>query len=357
MASVARLDGILRGSERGGRAESPLRSGAVVISMMDLRLGRSPRLGGVNAEHVRTLVTTDGDWPPLLVTRHEGLIIDGVHRYEAAKLLHWKTIPCVRLEMTPAEAFVEAVRLNAAHGLPLTLKDRRHAAQVILASHGDWSDRRIAELCAISHTTVAGLRAEDACPTGSSGRMDARQGKDGRLRPVDRVQTHDRIVRAIEAEPEASLRRLAKIAQSSPETVRLVKKRLASAASADRELPGDSTAMIGRCQERWLADSALQSTDTGLHFLTWFTRTAVDEQTIEWIDCIPLSRVYEIADEARRRSEVWDTFAAALESRTSRSIATQGSLGNRGDHGMHPSWLHHVAPKEHQKPEGIRVKS
>ena len=37
------------------------------------------------------------------------------------------------------------------------------------------------------------------------------------------------------------------------------------------------------------------------------------------VETVPLSRIYEVADEARRRSELWLRFARALEARTAKA--------------------------------------
>jgi hypothetical protein len=34
-----------------------------------------------------------------------------------------------------------------------------------------------------------------------------------------------------------------------------------------------------------------------------------------FVDAIPLSRIYEVVDEARRRAAVWESFAVQLEKR------------------------------------------
>jgi hypothetical protein len=48
----------------------------------------------------------------------------------------------------------------------------------------------------------------------------------------------------------------------------------------------------------------------------WLDVTAVDDGWFEHVGDLPLSRLYELADEARRRSIWWGRFADALEART-----------------------------------------
>ena len=93
---------------------------------------------------MRALAALGGRWPPIVVTAAIRAIVDGVHRYHAAKLLNLSFIPCMICDVSDADRFVESVRRNLEQGLPLTLPDRKHAARVILGLHEEWSDRRVA---------------------------------------------------------------------------------------------------------------------------------------------------------------------------------------------------------------------
>jgi hypothetical protein len=65
----------------------------------------------------------------------------------------------------------------------------------------------------------------------------------------------------------------------------------------------------------WGGDAALVSCDEG-DFVAWFDRTSITEQEcVARAQTLPLGRVYEIADEARRRSELWMRFARCVEAR------------------------------------------
>ena len=69
----------------------------------------------------------------------------------------------------------------------------------------------------------------------------------------------------------------------------------------------------------WDQDLALVSSDDGEDFVAWFDRTTLTEDECwRFVDSVPLSRIYEIADEARRRSEVWVQFAKCLDVRWSK---------------------------------------
>ena len=67
----------------------------------------------------------------------------------------------------------------------------------------------------------------------------------------------------------------------------------------------------------WRADPAFLSRDDGREFLRWFQRTSVKETDQgRHLGQVPLSRVYTVADEARRRAAWWSDFALQLEGRT-----------------------------------------
>ena len=59
---------------------------------------------------------------------------------------------------------------------------------------------------------------------------------------------------------------------------------------------------------------ALLTSDGGDDFVTWFDSTMVDEAD-SWthVSAVPLSRTYEVADEARRRAAFWSSFAETVE--------------------------------------------
>ncbi|MBO0730663.1 MAG: hypothetical protein J2P57_15510, partial [Acidimicrobiaceae bacterium] len=74
----------------------------------------------------------------------------------------------------------------------------------------------------------------------------------------------------------------------------------------------------------WISDAAVLSTEDGESFARWFQRTDVGADWETLVDAIPVSRIYEIADEARRRSAAWLQFASAVEGRV-RSFPARGT--------------------------------
>jgi ParB-like chromosome segregation protein Spo0J len=290
-------------------------SGAEIhVSVDDLRAGWSPRIGGERAEHVDALVESGGAWPPLLVERSTMMVIDGIHRLAAARRLGLRRIAVRFFEGTSQEVRLEAIRVNTRHGLPLTLAERRVCGTAVLRDHPEWSDRRIAEICGLSPKTVAVLR--ETALVGEDLRQDRRVGRDGRARPVRDTDARRRAAAALAENPDASLRVIARRAGTSPETVRAVRtsmppERGRNAGPVRPACPPEPDAAC-----RLSGDAAFSSTSAGLQFSDWFDRVIVNRDDVAaFVDAIPLSRIYEVVDEARRRAAVWESFAVQLEKR------------------------------------------
>jgi hypothetical protein len=82
--------------------------------------------------------------------------------------------------------------------------------------------------------------------------------------------------------------------------------------------PGNGTLAV----EQIRADAALTASEDGATFVAWLAQTNIsDDDVCRHLFAIPLSRVYEIADEAQRRAKVWTAFARKLEARTRSSPA------------------------------------
>jgi len=305
---------------------------AAEICLDDLCLGPSRRAGGIDAGHVRALQELGGRWPPILVASTDRTVVDGLHRVHAARALGLAHLPCEFFTGGEEEAFAEFVRRNASHGLPLTLEEREAAARRMLRSHPDWSDRRVASTCGLSPGTVARLRRAAArdprtCATDPSGQLRARVGRDGRSRPLDRHELRLRIAEALRANPGASLRGVAVMVGASPGTVRSVRGQMGlEAGPAEGQREGLACALAGASARAtwadevraWLPDCAVLSTDEGSDFAEWFTRTAVADEWQAHVPAVPYSRIYDVADEARRRAAHWADFARALEARSRR---------------------------------------
>jgi hypothetical protein len=66
-------------------------------------------------------------------------------------------------------------------------------------------------------------------------------------------------------------------------------------------------------------DRAFTDHEDGRQFVDWLNATSVESGDLwRYVDAVPLSRIYVIADEARRRAEFWTRFAMAVEGRVRR---------------------------------------
>jgi ParB-like chromosome segregation protein Spo0J len=304
---------------RGVRAHAAPKSPASV-RLADLRTGCYAREGGLDAAHVAALAEVPEAWPPIVVAREDYSVVDGHHRVAAANDLGLRRVRAVFFDGTPEEAYAEFVRRNVAHGLPLSLAERRRAARRMLGVDASRSDRSIAADCALSPKTVGKLRSElaSAPPRGTEAAVTRRTGRDGRRRPVDAAALRARIARELEQEPTAPLREIARRVRASPETVRSVKRRMIEPTPTDHS-PREATVLglpTDRGRRRLAEDPAFASRADAEIFATLFDATTVDRASlIGHVESVPLSRIYEVADEARRRAELWREFADVLESR------------------------------------------
>lgn len=121
-----------------------------------------PRVGGLDAEHVAMLQENPDAWPSVVVVDDGGFILaDGAHRYAAAQNLGLRTIRA-EVREAPADGDLRglAFALNAAHGRPLTLADRRAEAERLLQADATVSNLDVARRTALSPTTVATIREQ-----------------------------------------------------------------------------------------------------------------------------------------------------------------------------------------------------
>jgi hypothetical protein len=211
------------------------------------------------------------------------------------------------------------------------MTERTQAAEQVLHNHRDWSDRAVAELCGLDHKTVGRLRAATSAETDDGRRPAARLGRDGRLRPVDPVALRLRIAEVLVEEPSASLRWVAGHVGASPETVRDVRERVRRGddpvPAGLRERRG-STSAAPASSRPTITEEAEVATEAAAaeghrrprlpDFSAWFAARAVDAEWQSHAGAVPLSRVYEVADQARARARAWQSFAQMLERRAMR---------------------------------------
>ncbi len=304
-------------SQFGGSIEN---QPVVRVELSTLSSGPSPRDHRLCEQHVAVLSEARGNWPPILVRSRDRVIVDGHHRVAAAGRLGLQTISAVLFEGSDDEAYVQAVKQNISHGLALSVSERVTAALGFLCRHPDWSDRRISTICGLSPSTVGNVRSRAAhqgrdLTRAQAARPDTRLGADGRRRPVDRGAQRAHIAHLVMADPSASLRSIARLIGASPETVRAVRSELQARLGA-------GTVDLPPRQEQHATTAeiapAFVSTRSGRDFVDWFTKTRITPEDGRYYGPeIPLNRIYEVADEARRRAKQWAEFADFVERRAS----------------------------------------
>lgn len=186
--------------------------------------GTSPRVNtGTKDDHVRLLTEASTPLPAIIVHRPTMRVIDGGHRLAAAIELGHETIAVRYFDGSEDDAFVLAVHANVAHGLPLSLAERKAAARRLVLSHAQWSDRLIAEITGLSHKTVG---AERRRSTGESSHLNSRVGKDGKVHRREVAEGRGIAAEVIKSKPDASLREISRLAGISVGTAKDVRDRL-----------------------------------------------------------------------------------------------------------------------------------
>jgi hypothetical protein len=309
------------------------------VPLSELLPADSPRIDGEDADHVRALAELDGPLPPVIVHRPTMRVIDGMHRVQSAMLRGDSLIRAEFFDGTPEEAFVRAVQMNSAHGLPLSQADRSAAARRILNSFPQWSNSVIASVVGLSDKTIAALRERATSETPGS---HARIGNDGRVRPINPVNGRLRAGEFIEKNPDASLREIAKAAGIAVGTARDVRQRLrdgqdpfprrlrsddddagrnrmsASGSAMDEaEAPAP---VIPAPREDLMAtlrnDPSLRLTESGRMILRLLDAHILDESHWErLVGSVPTHCTQLVVDVARRCISSWSLFVERLEDR------------------------------------------
>lgn len=287
--------------------------------------GESPRLAGEDEEHVRALAESEASLPPVLVHRRSMRVIDGMHRLRAAHLRGDREVEVRFFDGTVAEAFLQAVRANVTHGLPLAAADREAAAIRIVSEHPGWSDRAISAMTGLATKIIAVARRK---LDGSAAGSGVRVGLDGRARPLDSHERRRAASELIERNPDASLREIAKVVGISPTTVRDVRERMRGnghrpsgdrrTGAGRRESDSQSARVPGVGKEQALQDlrkdPSLRYSESGRAFVRWLiARTQGPADGRELVSKIPPHCAYLAAAAARECASEWLRFAERLE--------------------------------------------
>ncbi len=307
----------------------------VVLSISSLLLSDSPRQDGENDEHVRVLAESEDQLPPIVVHGQSMRVIDGTHRIRAAVLRGEEEIEAKIYHGTDDDAFLLAVRMNIAHGLPLTHADRTTAAVRIIRSHPQWSSRMIATATGLSAGTVGKLRWRS---TAHNAQSATRVGKDGRVRPIDSAAGRRKAAELLAEKPTASIRAIAKEAEVSPSTVQGVRQRLRAGQDPvlerrkfkgcpatprppdvcpPRGVPSDAASVeVATILANLRGDPSLRFSDSGRSLLRWLDRYRVGIAEFNKIaEMVPDHCASSVAKLARGYARTWTEVAAQLEER------------------------------------------
>ena len=174
-------------------------------------VGYSPRQTKIDEAHVSALMEVAGRLPPPLVDKRTMAVIDGAHRLEAFRRLGRTEVQVLLFEGHDLEAVVTAIEANVKHGKPLSRSERQTAARLVLCRFPEWSDRRVGEVCGLSHTTIAAIRSLVV-----EAGQKVRVGRDGRTRHVDRSHRHIPTARVINDNSDLGVPRPARATDTSP---------------------------------------------------------------------------------------------------------------------------------------------
>ncbi|MDQ2745592.1 MAG: ParB/RepB/Spo0J family partition protein [Chloroflexota bacterium] len=122
-----------------------------------------PRVEGLDLDHVRALEEGVESWPPISVVPRQGgyLLIDGYHRLAAAQNLRLDTIRSqVLAQPEDGDLVALTFSLNAVHGRPLSLADRRAFAARSLQRRPEVSNLEVSRRAGLAPTTIAAIRQQ-----------------------------------------------------------------------------------------------------------------------------------------------------------------------------------------------------
>ena len=101
-------------------------------------------------------------FPPIDVFQDNGdlVLADGFHRVRAARKARFERIDAVVHHGTRTDALKFSLQANHSHGLRRSNADKQYAVTLALTEFSRLSDRMIAALCGVSHSTVGIVRRQ-----------------------------------------------------------------------------------------------------------------------------------------------------------------------------------------------------
>jgi hypothetical protein len=261
-------------------------------------------------------------------------VIDGMHRLRSAESRGETHIAVRFFDGDDESAFLHGVAENVRHGLPLSLAERKAAADRIIRAYPHWSDRAVARAAGISDKTVGALRrrAGDDLP-----QLRARMGRDGRVRPISGAAGRQFVGELLASRPGASLQEIADAAGVSPATVQDVRQRLrrgehpvtphrrdddcsTAAEPARRQRRhrerADSVAVLSALQ-RLKQDPSIRHKETGRTLLRWLDRHLItDEGFMDLAELVPPHVLTVVGTLARQSANAWMALAQQIDQRS-----------------------------------------
>jgi ParB-like chromosome segregation protein Spo0J len=300
----------------------------VMVPLNELLPADSPRLAGESETHARVLAESESGLPPILVHRATMRVIDGMHRLRAAALRGEDHIAVRFFDGPLDQVFVLAVESNIRHGLPLSRADRENAAARILVEHPAWSDRAIATAAGLSAKAVAAIRRR---VDDGSLQCAQRIGRDGRIRPLNGAAGRRSASAFIAANPQASLRTIARDAGISLGTARDVRERIrlgldpvperqrrkpATIEAQRQPRPMISPARLRQILTQLASDPTLRFTESGRALLRWcHARVQEVEARDRLIEQAPTNSWYALIEFAQCYSDGMAAMADRMRTR------------------------------------------
>lgn len=309
------------------------RNPVVRIPISSILPADSPRLDGECAAHIRLLIESDVQFPPIVVHRATMRVIDGMHRLRAATWRGDKSIDVRFFDGAAEDVFVVAVEMNVRHGLPLSLSDRKAAAARIVAEHPELSDRAISPITGLSARSVRAVRDQ---LTDSNERVPLRVGRDGRVRPLSSAGGRELAAALLLEKPDASLREIARAAGLAPSTVMDVRDRLRcgqdpvpssqrrtkkAAGRAQKEAASDAPRAVitqgsvadAAALQRLRKDPSLRFNEMGRLLLNWLSSQPERENWQALLNSIPPHCAESVLQVAQANARAWEEFTEQLK--------------------------------------------
>lgn len=166
------------------------------LQIKDIRLDRAlqPRAHmneDIISEYAE-LIADGTEFPPITVYFDSVYywLADGYHRYFAHKSAAQTEIECDIVNGTRRDAILFSSGVNE-HGLRRTNEDRRKAVMNLLddMEWAEWSDRKIAEICKVSHVTVGRIRKSLQIPKADEVKYINKHGQESTMNVEKKKET------------------------------------------------------------------------------------------------------------------------------------------------------------------------